>query len=68
MDSLIEKIISIPKKLINLYISYTLGPQLENLNTDFTLVDGLFESLKLTKNADQHKYKHTGCGIGFDSR
>ena len=28
---------SIPKKVINLYISYTLGPQLRNLNTDFTL-------------------------------
>ena len=25
--------ISIPKKVINLYVSYTLGPQLRNLNT-----------------------------------
>ena len=30
------KNISIPEKVINLYISYTLGPQLRNLNTDFT--------------------------------
>ena len=29
--------ISIPKKLINLYIPYTLNPQLTNLNTDFKL-------------------------------
>ena len=29
--------ISIPKKVINLYISYTLGPQSRNLNKNFTL-------------------------------
>ena len=34
--------ISIPKKVINLYISYTLNPQLTNLNTDFTLDNYLF--------------------------
>ena len=33
---LIKHNISIPKELINLYISYTLGPKLRNLNTDFT--------------------------------
>ena len=32
---LIKNNISIPKKVINLYISYTLGPQLRNLNTEF---------------------------------
>ena len=47
--------ISIPQKVINLYISYTLGPQLRNLNTDFTLGNCLFGSVKLTKNADLHK-------------
>ena len=31
------KNISIPKKVMDLYISYVLGPQLRNLNTDFTL-------------------------------
>ena len=31
------KSIFIHKKVMNLYISYTLGPQLRNLNTDFTL-------------------------------
>ena len=35
---LIKKDISVPKKVINLYVSYTLGPQLRNLNTDCTLV------------------------------
>ena len=60
--------ICIPKKVINLYISYTINPQLRNLNTDFTLGNCLFESVKLTKNADLDKDKYSGCGIGFDSR
>ena len=59
--------IYVPKKVINLYISYTLGPQLRNLNTDFTLGNCLFGSVKLTKNADLDKYKYSGYGIGFDS-
>ena len=65
---LIKNIISITKKLINLYISYTLGPQLRILNTDLTLGDCLFRSVKLTNNTDLDKYKYTGYGIGFDSR
>ena len=52
---LIKNNISIPKKVINLYISYTLGRQIRNLNTDFTLVNCLFGSAKLTKNADLDK-------------
>ena len=40
--------ISIPKKLINLYISCTLVPQLRKLNTDFTLGNCIFGSVKLT--------------------
>ena len=59
--------ISIPKKVINAYISYTINPQLRNLNTDFTLKNCLFGSVKLTKNTDLDKYKHSSYGIGFDS-
>ena len=59
--------IYISKKVINLYISYALGPQLRNLNTDFTLGNCLFGSVKLTKNADPDKHKYTGYGRGFDS-
>ena len=33
---LIKNNISIPKKVINLYISYTIGPKLGNWNTDVT--------------------------------
>ena len=57
---LIKNNISIPKKVINLYISYTLGLKLRNLNTEFALGNCLFGSVKLTKNADLDKYKHTG--------
>ena len=53
---LIKINISIPKKVINLYISYTLGSQLKKLNTNFTLGNCLFGSVKLTKNADLDKY------------
>ena len=55
-------------KTINLYVSYTIGPQLKYLNTDFKLGNCLFGSVKLTKNADLDKYKYTGYGIGFDFR
>ena len=58
--------ISIPKKVMNLCISYTLNPQLRNLNTDSTLGNWLFGSVKLTKNADLDKYKYDGYDIGFD--
>ena len=57
------KNISVPKKVINLYISYTLGSQLRNLSTDFTFSNCLLGSVKLTKNADLDKYKYTGYSI-----
>ena len=49
---LIKNNISITKKVINLYISYKLNPHLRNLNTNFTLNNVLFGSVKLRKNAD----------------
>ena len=54
--------------MISLYISYTLGPQLRNLNTDFKLYNCSFGSVKLTKIAALDKYKYSGYGIGFNSR
>ena len=55
------------KKLINIYISYTLNPWLRNSNTDFTLNNCLFGSVKLTKNADPDNYKYNSYSLGFDS-
>ena len=48
-------------------MSYKLGLQIRNLNTDFTLGSFLFGSVKLTKNVDLDKYKYTGYGRGFNS-
>ena len=45
----IKRYIFISKKVINLYISYTLSPQLRNLNTNFTLGSFLFRSVKLAR-------------------
>ena len=59
-NCLIKNNISTPNKVINLYISYTLGPQLRNLNTDFTLGNCLLGSVKLTKYPDLDKYKYSG--------
>ena len=49
---LINSNIYISKKVINLYISYTLTPW----------------SAKPTKNTDSVEYKYSGYGLGFDSR
>ena len=65
---LINNDISTPKKVINLSISYTPSPWLRNLNTNFTLNNCLFGSVRLTKNADPDKYKYSGYVIGFDLR
>ena len=56
---LINNNISIPEKVINLYISYTISPWLKYLNTNFTLNNCLFGSVKLNKNADPDKYKYS---------
>ena len=47
--------ILITRKVINLYISYALGPQLRSINTDFTLGNCLLISAKVTKNGDLDK-------------
>ena len=66
--SLINNNISISKKVIDLYILYTLSSWLRNLITDFTWSNCLFGSVKLTHNADPEKCKCSGYDIAFDSR
>ena len=43
------------RKLINLYLSYTLDSWSSDLNKDFTLNNFLFGSVKSTKNAEPDK-------------
>ena len=56
------------RKVRNLYISYTLDPWSRDLNTDFTLNNCLFGSVKLTENSYPDKEKYSNYGLGFDSR
>ena len=50
--------IYIPKKVIHLYILYTLNPWSKSLITDFALNNCLFGSVNLIENADQDKYNY----------
>ena len=59
--------IYIPKKVINIYVSFTLSPWLRNLNTDYTLKNCFFGSVKQNENADIDKYKYSDYSIGFHS-
>ena len=63
---LIKNNISITIKVTNLYIYYTLCPQLRNSNSDFALSNCFFLSAKRTKNVDLDQLKYIGYGIGFD--
>ena len=56
------------RKVINLYISNTLGTWSRDLNTDFTLGNCLLGAVKLTKNTDPGKYGHSAYGIEFNAR
>ena len=64
---LMNNFISIPKKVINLYISYVLNQWLRDLKADFTLKNCLFGSVQLTRNADPDKFKYSGYCTGFAS-
>ena len=54
------------EKVINVYMVYDLKNRTVD-NADFTVVNGLFGSVKLTKNTDTSKYKYKGYGISFGS-
>ena len=61
-----DKVTFTSNKVVNLFIAYELDRWSQDLNTDFTLKNCLFGSIKLTKNADPDKYKYSNYGIGFD--
>ena len=48
------------------FIVYKLDAWSRDLNSNFTLKDCLFGSVKLTTNADLGKYVYTEYGIEFD--
>ena len=60
--------LSTPNSVANLFIAWELNIWSRDLDTNFTLKDCLFGTLKPTKNADPDKYSYSGYGTGFDSR
>ena len=59
---------STPNSVVNLFIAWELNIWSRDLDTDFTLKDCLFGTLKPTKNGDPDKYSYSWYGTGFDSR
>ena len=53
--------------IVNIYIVYELGASSSHIS-DPTLKNYLFGAVTLTENADIHKYKYSGYGIGFDRK
>ena len=56
-----------PKNVVHLFIVYELDTWSQDINTDITLQNFLFGSVKLTENVDPDKYKYSSYTIGFDS-
>ena len=61
-----DSVYFIHRNVVNLYISFELDTWSRDSNTDFTLDHCLFGVVKLTKNANPHKYEYSGYGIRFD--
>ena len=55
------------RNVVHLFFASKLDAWSRDLNTDFTLGGCLFGAIKLTKNSDSDKYKHSGYGIRFDA-
>ena len=53
-----NKVTFTARNLVTLSIVYELDTWSRDLNTDFTLTDCLFGTVKLTKNANSDKYSY----------
>ena len=60
-----NKLVYAHKKIVNLYIVYELKNRRID-SPDFTVQDGFFGAVKITKNANTSHYKYEGYGICFD--
>ena len=52
--------------IINIYCVYKLDPISSSRDNTFTVLNALFGSMQITKNADTSKNKYKGYGICFD--
>ena len=57
---------TIPNNVINIYVVYKLDPISSTRNTDYTIQNALFGTMKITKNTDSSKNNYTGYGLCFD--
>ena len=55
------------KKIVNIYIVFKIERSV-NISSYPTLENFLFRAVKLTKHVDDHLYKYSGYGIGFDRK
>ena len=62
----VQDIINISNNVINIYCIYKLDPIDFSRNNKFTIQNVLFGAIKITKNANNSKYKYKGYGICFD--
>ena len=51
---------------VNIYIFYRPNPISSTRNTDYTIQNALFGTMKITKNTDYSKNNYTGYGLCFD--
>ena len=63
-----QNVASIPNSsnVINIYIVYKLTPISSTRNTDYTIQNALFGSMKITKNTDSSKNNCKRYGLCFD--
>ena len=62
----VQDIINISNNVINIYCIYKLDPIDFSRNNKFTIQNVLVGAIKITKNANNSKYKYKGYGICFD--
>ena len=56
----------INNNVVNIYIVYKLDTIASSRDTTFTMQNGLFGAMQITKNVDNSKNNHKGYGICFD--
>ena len=61
-----EKVTYTHGVVLNFYIVYEINLWPLNLNSKFSLLNLLFDAVKLTKNVDPDNYFYSEYGIGFD--
>ena len=63
-----DQFIFTDKRVANIYIVYEINLWPFKESSDFTLVNFLLGTVKLSKNSDFEKYKYSGYGFGIHAR